>query len=103
MVGHFLIYFFIIFSEKNPVCRDRTHVPTCQVTRLPLSYRGDLESRSICIYSTRYNSNSGRRIGVGGDEEDDQAGIFNIIRKKSPNTGVHLKVDEAVGGCTTGK
>ena len=30
------------FSEKNPVCRGRTHVPTCQkVTRLPLSYRGD--------------------------------------------------------------
>ena len=29
-------------SEKNSVCRDRTHVPTCQkVTWLPLSYRGD--------------------------------------------------------------
>ena len=28
---------------KNPVCRDRTHVPMCQkVTRLHLSYRGDL-------------------------------------------------------------
>ena len=27
--------------SKNPVCRDRTHVPTCQkVTRIPLSYRG---------------------------------------------------------------
>ena len=27
---------------KNPVYRDRPHVPTCQkVTRLPLSYRGD--------------------------------------------------------------
>ena len=25
---------FLVFSEKNPVCRDRTHVPTCQrVTR----------------------------------------------------------------------
>ena len=36
------ICFFVFFSEKNPVCRDRTHVPTCQkVTRLPLSYRGD--------------------------------------------------------------
>ena len=34
-------FFFFFFSEKNPVCRDRTHVPTCQkVTRLPLSYRG---------------------------------------------------------------
>ena len=34
------IYFFIFLfcSEKNPVYRDRTHVPTCQkVTRLPLS------------------------------------------------------------------
>ena len=39
LVGHF---FFFFFSEKNPVHRDRTHVPTCQkVTRLPLSYRGD--------------------------------------------------------------
>ena len=26
--------FFIFFGEKNPVCRDRTRVPTCQrVTR----------------------------------------------------------------------
>ena len=41
-VGHF--YFgFLVFSEKNPVCRDRTHVPTCQkVTRCRLSYRGIL-------------------------------------------------------------
>ena len=39
-VGHF--YFgFLVFSEKNSVCRDRTHVPTCQkVTRCRLSYRG---------------------------------------------------------------
>ena len=42
MLGIF-IYLFLSFSEKNPVCRDRTHVPTCQkVTRLLLSYRGDL-------------------------------------------------------------
>ena len=28
------IFEFVFFSEKNPVCRDRTHVPTCQrVTR----------------------------------------------------------------------
>ena len=28
------IFVFKFFSEKNPVCRDRTHVPTCQrVTR----------------------------------------------------------------------
>ena len=34
---------FLVFSEKNPVCRDRTHVPTCQkVTRCLLSYRGRL-------------------------------------------------------------
>ena len=34
-------FFFLVFSEKNPVCRDRTHVPTCQkVTRCQLSYRG---------------------------------------------------------------
>ena len=24
------IFVFYFFSEKNPVCRDRTHVPTCQ-------------------------------------------------------------------------
>ena len=24
------IFIFLFFSEKNPVCRDRTHVPTCQ-------------------------------------------------------------------------
>ena len=37
-----------------------------------------------------------------GDDEDDQVivGIFNIIQE-NPNTGVHLKVDEAaVEGCT---
>ena len=28
------IFVFQFFSEKNPVCRDRTHVPTChRVTR----------------------------------------------------------------------
>ena len=41
LLGHFIL-FYLFFSEKNPVYRDRTHVPTCQkVTRLPLSYRGD--------------------------------------------------------------
>ena len=35
-------FYFLFFGEKNPVCRDRTYVLTCQkVTRLPLSYRGD--------------------------------------------------------------
>ena len=42
IVLHSLSIFFFFFSKKNPVCRDRTSVPTCQkVTRLPLSYRGD--------------------------------------------------------------
>ena len=37
------VFIFYFFSEKNPVCQDRTHIPTCQkVTRLPLSYQGDL-------------------------------------------------------------
>ena len=37
----FFSFFFLVFSEENPVCRDRTHVPTCQkVTRCRLSYRG---------------------------------------------------------------
>ena len=40
-VGHFVFVLFLVFSEKNSVCRDRTHVPTCQkVTRCLLSYRG---------------------------------------------------------------
>ena len=42
LVGHFIFIIYFIFSEKNLVYRDRTHVPMCQkVTRLPLSYRGD--------------------------------------------------------------
>ena len=28
-LGIFILV-FLFFSEKNPVCRDRTHVPTCQ-------------------------------------------------------------------------
>ena len=39
-LGTFIFVFIYIFSEKNPVYRDRTRVPTRQkVTRLPLSYR----------------------------------------------------------------
>ena len=46
----FLFVFFCFFCEKNLVCQDRTHVPTCQkVTRLPLSYRGDRLSRVSSI------------------------------------------------------
>ena len=44
------IFIYLFISDKNPVYRDRTHVPTCQkVTRLPplLSYRGDL---SVCVF-----------------------------------------------------
>ena len=45
LLGIFIL-FFVFFSEKNPVYRDRAHVPTCQkVARLPLSYRGD---RQLC-------------------------------------------------------
>ena len=53
-VGHF--YFgFLAFSEKNPVCRDRTHVPTCQkVTRCRLSYRG-----RPAFYCTLVNRHAG--------------------------------------------
>ena len=40
-LGIFIFILFYFFREKNPVCRDRTYVPMCQVTRLPLSYRGD--------------------------------------------------------------
>ena len=48
-VGHF--YFgFLVFSEKNPVCRGRTHVPTCQkVTRCRLSYRGR-PALCVCVF-----------------------------------------------------
>ena len=43
LVGPFIFILFYFFSEKNSVCRDRTYVLTCQkLTRLPLSYRGDL-------------------------------------------------------------
>ena len=43
--------FFLFFSEKNLVYRDRTHVPTCKkVTRLPLGYRGDQLAAIIASY-----------------------------------------------------
>ena len=47
----FLCLACLVFSEKNPVCRDRTHVPTYQVTWLPLSYRGDRLARVNFINS----------------------------------------------------
>ena len=44
----YLFIYFSYFSEKNPVYRDRTHVPTCQkVTRLLPGYRGDRFDRLI--------------------------------------------------------
>ena len=40
------ILFFLFLSEKNPVCRDRTHVPTCQrVTRYDTSELPGRKSR----------------------------------------------------------
>ena len=54
------IYIYIYysnFSEKNPVYRDRTHVPTCQkVTRLLPSYRGDRFDRLIAKMPNFYQS-----------------------------------------------
>ena len=61
-----------------------------------------LESGGSEVYIYYNNGrNRGRCVGgKRGDEEDDQvAGIFNIIQK-NPNTVVHLKVDEAVEDCT---
>ena len=52
------IFFSFLFlsSEKNPVCRDRTHIPTCEkVTRLPLSYRGD---RTIMVLNLNRDKSS---------------------------------------------
>ena len=51
-VGHFcFVLFFSFFSEKNPVCRGRTHVPTCQRGyEVPLSYRGDRHRAYPVIY-----------------------------------------------------
>ena len=56
-----IFFFFFFFSEKNPVCRDRTHVLTCQkVTWLTLSYRGDrlavqqvIAQKNILPFKTR--------------------------------------------------
>ena len=64
----FLFIYLFIFSEKNSVCRDRTHVPTCQkVTWLPLSYRGDrwtcvIQQILYCIGYALQRSVSGKII-----------------------------------------
>ena len=74
IVLHSLGIFFGLFS-KNPVYRDRTHVPTCQkVTRLPLSYRGDRlvityiyipPVLSACPLHTNSGCGKERRILIG--------------------------------------
>ena len=47
-LGILVLIFYHLFSEKNPVYRDRTHVPTCQkVTWLPLSYPGDCQNGCV--------------------------------------------------------
>ena len=42
------ILIFLFFSEKNPVCRDRTHVPTCQ----RLHGTSELPGRPECYISS---------------------------------------------------
>ena len=46
------IFIFYFFSEKNPVCRDRTHAQRVRGYMVPLSYRGDqymvLKGAPIC-------------------------------------------------------
>ena len=51
IVLHSLGNLFLFYSsEKNPIYRNQTHVPTCQkVTRLPLSYWG---VRNLLVCST---------------------------------------------------
>ena len=63
MLGIFYFY-FLFFSEKNTVCRDRTHVPTCQkVTRLPLSYRGDRQKKHVLtFFDGRYGPHKKRGL-----------------------------------------
>ena len=65
----FLFWFFSFFSEKNPVCRDRTHVPTCQkVTRCQLSYRGRPASAKLlqilCEFCVRYSLSNNTVQGI---------------------------------------
>ena len=41
------IFIFCFFSEKNPVCRDRTHVPTCQRSH----GTSELPGRPVVLYA----------------------------------------------------
>ena len=65
----FLFYFLYIFSEKNIVYRDRTHVPTCQkatIHRLPRSYRGDRGRVRCTFFQPRLpGSNSRPNVSEG--------------------------------------
>ena len=45
----FFIFIFQFFSEKNPVCRDRTHVLTCQ----RLHGTSELPGRPACVVCNR--------------------------------------------------
>ena len=44
------LFSFLFFSEKNPVCRGRTHVPTCQ----RLHGTSELPGRPATIYTPYY-------------------------------------------------
>ena len=55
---------FLFLNEKNPVCRDRTHVPTCRkVTMLPLSYWGDRQRtwRIVLVFPETKQDHTGIR------------------------------------------
>ena len=55
----FLFFCFLFFSEKNPVCRDRTHVLTCQrVTR------GTSELPGRPVSSTRDNLDANNKYNI---------------------------------------
>ena len=59
------IFIFKSFSEKNPVCRDRTHVPTCQrlhgTSELPGRPTCPTPKRpQFCTYCLKKNLNASR-------------------------------------------
>ena len=49
-LGIFLFIFIFIFSEKNTVCRDRTHVPTCQRVTRYLWATGARKQKNVNLY-----------------------------------------------------
>ena len=53
-VGH-LYFHFLVFSEKNPVCRDRTHVPTCQRLHGTSELPGTGSPMKITLLGQQYN------------------------------------------------